>query len=53
MASAFSPRREPEVEIPAAYTITVTGDPLDDLRLDDTWDACHLGRRPQPPPCTD
>jgi hypothetical protein len=33
----------PHVKIPAAYTITVTGEPPYDLRLDVTWDPV-LGR---------
>jgi hypothetical protein len=33
----------PHVKIPAAYTITVTGEPPYDLRLDVTWDP-NLGR---------
>ena len=33
----------PRVKIPAAYTITVTGEPPYDLRLDVTWDP-NLGR---------
>ena len=33
----------PHVKIPAAYTITVTGEPPYDLRLDVTWDP-SLGR---------
>ena len=37
------PSDGPQVKIPAAYTITVTGEPPYDLRLDVTWDPV-LGR---------
>ena len=37
------PTRRTTRQDPAAYTITVTGEALDDLRLDVTWDP-DLGR---------
>jgi hypothetical protein len=40
---AIGPPDGPHVKIPTAYTITVTGEPPYDLRLDVTWDP-HLGR---------
>jgi hypothetical protein len=39
----IGPTDGPQVKIPAAYTITVTGEPPYDLNLDVTWDP-HLGR---------
>lgn len=39
----IGPPDGPHVKIPAAYTITVTGEPPYDLVLDVTWDQ-HLGR---------
>ena len=40
---SVGPPDGPQVKVPAAYTITVTGDPPYDLRLGVTWDA-NLGR---------
>ena len=39
----IGPADGPQVKIPAAYTITVTGEEPYDLRLDVAWDA-NLGR---------